>query len=306
MDGMSLPPKGASSDAIKQRKTRNSKAECNSELIVLAASHNTQLRFHKTKRSSYAKKVYVTDDVVYQQRYTPTMIQECAVTFECVVRKLWVEARKKSSAYLVVTKEVFDQTMLQSGMKEYITSKIDILSNNFKMIGCETLWSDAPVIKQVTTPLSTRNEEFLKKRKNKNREAAFASFLSYVLIQQNFKLTCQVSNQKTTTKTLNFYIWKQYTFPNGKTIDAEQLAPITRKFRNYLKKVFIGQPSFILSQRTIMDLELTNDEISVLDYVFSGTDMSAFNNTLSLTQIPEQLPIDPPPASHLVLHFLGF
>ena len=60
--------------------------------------------------------------------------------------------------------------------------------------------------------------------------------IQYKLILNGFTLTCQVSAQKITTKTLNFYIWKQYRSPNGTVINRETLQPHLKSLSREIKQ----------------------------------------------------------------------
>ncbi|KAL7713106.1 hypothetical protein QTN25_009395 [Entamoeba marina] len=269
--------KVASSDAWKQRKIRNKKAECNSDLILLSMVVGVQHRFHKTKRSSYAKKVYVADDVYFKHIFTQTQILELSVMFECVVRKLWQRARRQSAIDLVITKTLFGQVLNEVGMKDFIKSKIEILADDTRIMKCDSLWNDTPLT-FVNKPNNSRTEEFLKKRKMWNREASFSSFLSYILLQQGFSLTCQVSSQKATTKTLNFYLWKRYTFPSGKVVNSFDLDSVSRKLRNHLKREFSEKLTISLSQESLGVIGLTKHESDLIGYARRNIEKSIFTN----------------------------
>ena len=228
-----------SNEAWKQRKTRNRKVDVNSELILLAGRCGVEMIFPKTKRSSFSKKFYQTTDITYKGKpYSYEKMLEIAVSFECVLRRLWKETRRNSAIDVVVNKKNFDEVYNEGGMKEYVQKKVDILLDDNKLVAMNKLWDDdncdypPPHQKQLTS----RTKEFLVKRKSKNREAVFGNFLSYILVQNGYSLECQVSSQKTTTKTLNYYLWKKYIMPNGTAISGEEINSLTRKVRAYLKE----------------------------------------------------------------------
>ncbi|KAL7721731.1 hypothetical protein QTN25_001379 [Entamoeba marina] len=291
-------------EAWKQRKTRNKKAECNSHLIMLSVVVGVQHRFNKTKRSSYAKKVYVANDVYFKHLYTQTKILELSVMFECVIRKLWQRARRQCSIDLVVTKKVFDQVLNESGMEELIQSKLAILTDDSRVVECDSLWSDSPIY-VVDKKNKNRTEEFLKKRKTKNREAAFANFLGYLLIQQGFSLTCQVSAQKATTKTLNFYLWKKYTFPDGRVVSTNELDSASRKLRNHLKRESTEKQTIVLSQDVLGVIGLTKHEADLIGYVRNNVEKLYFTTSDSAENV-EVIEDKQTKPKEDVLHSLGF
>ncbi|BFU23311.1 hypothetical protein EHI8A_002060 [Entamoeba histolytica HM-1:IMSS-B] len=296
--------KGASNDARKQREVRDKKAECNSQLLVLAAACGAQIRLRKTKKSSYAKKVYISDDVYFNKRYDQNKILEIAVIFECVVRKMWSDARKNSNSEIIIEKKQFDTIKNEKEIKDLINGKLDILTNDEKLVGCNNLWNDKPSINSVDTPFSFKTNEFLRKRKNRNRESAFNSFLSWILIEKGIKLICRISSQKVTSKTMNFYLWKSYKLPNGNNISESYLTSITDKCRRLLNSSFKNTNCYILSQETLNDAQLTPDEIKLIGYTYVKVDSSVFDS--SITDKSDEITIDQIHFDNGMLHSLGF
>ena len=284
-------------EALKQRKTRNIKAECISELVALTAALGVRLRFHKTKRSSFAQKLYIADTVEYDRVYAPDEVLGVAVGFECVMRRLWDRAKRQGLKVMELGWGDYAGALGEDGMDELIRSKLAIVTDDTKLMACSSLWGDSS-LHPTDVSSAAKTDEYIKKRKTRNREAAFASFLSYVLLKEGFRLRCQISAQKIASKTLNFYLWKHYAFPDGRERPPDVLHAAAAKVREFLKAQFISNLLVVVSRETLLALPLTPPEL----------------DALGVAQPPPRHPPGPPqdqkkkepPPKASVLHFLGF
>ena len=193
-----------STEALKQREGRNKRAICNRELLLLALSCGAEIIIDKTKKTSRAKKVFVGNTIIFDGEYHISEILENAYYFECAIRTLWKKAKTNYESSLQLSSDIVTSEMDNVRLHPEI---IKAMGEDFKIESCEGAINSVG------------------KRRTKNKEAAFSNFLAYKLIMNGFTLTCQVSAQKITTKTLNFYIWKQFRTPTGRIVTKELLQP---------------------------------------------------------------------------------
>lgn len=277
--------KQATKEAQQQREVRDKKAENNSEVILLTVNQGIELTFHKTKKSSYSKKLYISDEVKYNDTiYKKEDILKKAIEFESVVRQLWIESKQKRLKDLTLTKEMYDEVYEKEEIKTYIEKRIEIVTNDEKVIGCKNLWGDELIVKEIHKPFDFKTEDFLRKRKNKNREAAFSSFLSWILIQEHFTLICRINAQKTTTKTLNYYIWKLYQLPNGKIVQSNLFEQSTNKCRNYLNDAFGENFDLIFNKTKLLEINFSDEELYNLGMKTNNQLEKIMINTNEITQ----------------------
>ncbi|EDR23248.1 hypothetical protein EDI_323530 [Entamoeba dispar SAW760] len=204
-----------SNEALKQREGRNKRAICNRELLLLSFICGAEVTIDKTKKTSRAKKVFVGSSITFDGKYSTNDILENAYFFECAVRTLWKKAKASYETTLTLTKEV-------------VKAEIELIRQNPELI------------KVLSDDFKVRSSEYavnsVGKRRTKNKEAAFSNFLAYKLLMNGFTLTCQVSAQKVTTKTLNFYTWKSYKAPNGVVIKKESVEVLTKALSKEIKQ----------------------------------------------------------------------
>ena len=147
----------------------------------------------------------------------------------------------------------------------------------------------------------------------KNREAAFSNFLSKILINEGFKLTCQITSKKVTTKTLNLFLWKRYENPSNEVIEDTETVSVTKKLRNFLKKTFETGSNYVLDIQGLLQIPFTVQEQSMIGLnKYSNSSNNAYNismiNNLNVTNRTDNNPLQNNDNSSKsdVLHSLGF
>ena len=250
-------PTKISTEALKQREGRNKRAICNRELLLLSLSCGAEIVIDKTKKTSQAKKVFVGSTIFFDGEYHINEILENAFYFECGIRVLWKKARMNYESTLQLSSENVIKEMENIRQHPEI---IETLKEDFKLENSESAINSTG------------------KRRTKNKEAAFSNFLAYKLILMGFSLTCQVSAQKITTKTLNYYIWKQYRSPNGKIVSKELLQPYIKSLSKEIKYQLNKESSVKISPNIlhIISAQHLADEIGIETNHQPQTELSAF------------------------------
>ena len=245
-------------EAQKQRLSRNVRAECNADMLLMSILLGAELHFGRTKMTSFAKKVYVGQKCFFDDFYSNDEITEKGVLFEAILRKLWDESKLVSCNDMLVNKNILKQYENDKNITEIVKEKLSILRTDAQTDPRLVLWN-----KQNQQQLSFSGNECccLRKRKTKNKEASFCNFLSYKLSQHGISLMCQRIARKMTTKTLHFFIWKKYILPNGEIIKSEDLLPITTKLRNYLDNECYDNRLLVLNKDTLEKMNITNEDI---------------------------------------------
>ncbi|KAL7721163.1 Uncharacterized protein QTN25_001599 [Entamoeba marina] len=238
------------SEAQKQRLSRNVRAECNADVLLFATLLGAELHFSKTKM------IYVGDKTnVDGVTYTSEDMLSDGLLFECGIRKMWGQKRMSSSTELNVNEILMHKIIQESNVLTLRDEKLPILQSDLQTSPSLVLWGANT--KEVTTKES--NENCLRKRKTKNKEAAFSNFLSYLLVRKGFKLTCQVMARKMTTRTLHFFVWKSYTLPNGKVVTSDMLLPITQKMRRVIDDIHQKNHAVVLDRFALARMGITNE-----------------------------------------------
>ena len=253
-----IPPKqNITSEALKQREGRNKRAICNRELLLLSFVCGAEIVIDKTKKTSQAKKVFVGNTIIFNGEYNISEILETAFYFECALRRLWKKAKAN-----------YESTMQLSA--DIVTPEVELIRANPELI--KTLRDDF----KIESSESAINS--VGKRRTKNKEAAFSNFLAYKLILEGFVLTCQVSAQKITTKTLNFYTWKSYRAPNGLILSKESMLPYIKLLSHEIKQRLNKDPTAKISPSILHVISAENliQEIGVERTYQPNNELSVF------------------------------
>ena len=278
--------KKLTNEAQKQRISRNIRADCNGDLLVLSILSGAEIRFNKTKMTSSAKKVYIGDRMKFNETiHNDKSILQNGVLFECAMRKIWNEKRFGTNTELIVNNNLISSLITDDDIQSQCKEKIPDLETDKQTEANFVLWdkslsntSNNSVCNQI--PLSAGNAENLKmnlnvmneensleketqtclrKRKTKNKEASFNNYLSLFLVQHNIDLHCQIVARKLTLRTLHFFLWKKYTLPNGKCVTSEMLQPISSLLRNAISDSHVLSHTSVINKQTLFDIGVTNE-----------------------------------------------
>ena len=251
-------------EAQKQRKSRNLRAECNIDLILLGLLSGFEIKFGKSKQTTSAKKVHIgTIQSINNQPITSQQILEDAITFECVMRKYWNEKKMNFGEDLLLTKEKMDNYLLLDEIQHISREKIPLLQSNKQTDSNLILWGNNDNVDMD----SIKGSNSLRKRKTKNKEASFNNFISNYLINQGLQFNCQIIARKLTLRTLHLFVWKNYTLPNGRVITSDMLMPVTSILSDYIDNIQTTSKS-VINRNTLFSMGITNSllEQCGLDY----------------------------------------
>lgn len=265
--------KKITNEAQKQRISRNIRADCNGDLVVLALLSGAEIRFTKTKMSSSAKKVYVGDKVMTRNMtHSFGEILEDGVLFECAMRRIWNEKRVGTNNELRVNNALIASHTSQDETRFLCKEKLPALETDRQTDPNFVLWGksshsgsfggskeDESINNSTNSKEPKENGCCLRKRKTKNKEAAFNNYLSYFLVKNGIDVSCQVVARKLTLRTLHFFIWKKYILPNGKVVKTENLEPITTLLRNAISGSHILSHTSTINRNTLFDIGVTKE-----------------------------------------------
>ena len=256
-------------EAQKQRKSRNLRAECNIDLILMALLSGFEIKFSKSKQTTSAKKVHIgTIQSVNNTPISSHKVLEDALLFECVMRKYWNEKKMNFGEDLLLTKEKMDTYLMLHEIQQMSKEKIPLLQSNKQTDSHLILWGNNENVNME----DIKGSNSLRKRKTKNKEASFNNFISNYLINQGISFNCQIIARKLTLRTLHLFVWKSYHLPNGKVLTSDMLMPITSKLSDYIDNIQ-STSKMVINKSTLYSMGITNSllEECGLDYFIDNS-----------------------------------